>query len=230
LAPQRLSHHTVDLASAAGQDEAATATEQWLDDDGTNGGVLLINNSGFGSYGPFPEPGFERTLEMLDLNARAPVVLTGRLLSRLQERGGGVVNISSTAAFQPTPLMSVYGATKAFLMNWSLGLWSDLRGTNVRVLCVCPGPTSSNFFRAAGFLESPVDDAFGQTSAQVVDESLRALSAGKPLLVSGWKNRFLTAISSRLPRVLVTKLTCQTMEKLRMKPRVRQQASAEVRS
>ncbi len=215
LAAGKMQHCPADLSSAAGQDAASAAVEAWLEGAGSEGGIILINNSGFGSYGVFPEPSLERSLQMIDLNMRAPVVLTGRLLPRLKKRGGAVINISSTAAFQPTPLFAVYGGTKAFLMNWSLGLWRELRDSNVHVLCVCPGPTGTNFFRAAGFSKPPVSDRMGQTSRQVVQESLRALASRRPLVVCGWSNKLAVMISSRIPRVWVTMLTYMTLRKLR---------------
>jgi short-subunit dehydrogenase len=221
-----LEHITADLGSAKGQEAAIVALEHRLRVSGGSGKILLINNSGFGTYGPFPEPGHDRCLEMVDLNMRAPLVLTGRLLPQLLERGGAIVNISSIAGFQPTPLMTVYGATKAFVLNWSLGLWQDLRESDVHVLCVCPGPTSTNFFRAAGFAKPPAPDWLGQKTSQVIDESLRALAADKPLVICGWQNKLQVAISSRLPRVLVSVLARQSLEKFRTKPMAQQKKSA----
>jgi hypothetical protein len=220
----RLEHVEADLATAEGQEAALEALDKRLAAGGEKGPMLLINNSGYGSYGPFPEPDLENCLRMVDLNVRAPVVLTGRLLPRLRERGGAVVNIASIAGFQPTPLMTVYGATKAFLLNWSLGLWQDLRETGVHVLCVCPGPTGTNFFRAAGFAEAPVAGWLGQTTEQVVEESLRALARGKPLVVCGWLNKLQVMMSSRIPRVLVSVLARKSLEKVRAKPLAQQRA------
>jgi len=221
LPANSLRHCSADLSAAAGQEMAATAVEKWLDGEGAGTKrILLINNSGFGRYGPFPEPDVACALAMVDLNMRALVLLTGRLLPRLQARGGAVVNIASVAAFQPTPLLSVYGATKAFVLNWSLGLWRELLGSKVHVLCVCPGPTSTNFFRAAGFSEPPVPNS-GQTSAQVVTESLQALAARKPLVVCGWSNKLGVVVSGRLPKTWVTRIAYQMMVKLRMGPLVK---------
>jgi len=218
LAGGQLTHCPADLSTAAGQEAALVEIEKWLDAGGGVGELLLLNNSGFGTYGPFPDPGIERTLAMVDLNMRAPVNLTARLLPRLRARGGAVVNIASTAAFQPMPLFAVYAATKSFVLNWSLSLWRELLGTNVHVLCVCPGPTSTNLFRGAGFSESPMPISYGQTSPQVVAASLRALAARKPLVVSGWSNKFGAFVSSRLPRVWVTRLCYRIMQKMRMGP------------
>ncbi|HTB62233.1 MAG TPA: SDR family NAD(P)-dependent oxidoreductase [Opitutales bacterium] len=220
LAAGQLEHCPADLSSARGQEAAITAVEAWLDGAGQTGGILLINNSGFGSFGFFPEPSLERSLQMIDLNIRAPVLLTSRLLSRLKERGGAIINISSTAAFQPTPFFAIYGGTKAFIMNWSLGLWRELRDTQVHVLCVCPGPTNTNFFCAAGFLKPPVSEKMCQTSLQVVQASLRALATRKPLVVCGWSNKLAVMISSRIPRVWVTRLTYMTLKKLSTGPKI----------
>jgi len=221
LAPGRLTHFPADLSTAAGQDAAAAAAAHWLDTAGGAGEVLLINNSGFGTYGPFPEPNLDRTLAMVDLNMRAPVHLTGHLLPRLLQRGGAVINLASTAAFQPMPFFGVYAATKSFVLNWSLSLWRELLGTKVHVLCVCPGPTSTQFFRAAGFSEPPVSFVTGQTSPQVVTVSLRALARHRPLVVSGWTNKIGALIGSRLPRVWMTRLTYLIMQKMRLDPKNR---------
>lgn len=96
---------------------------------------------------------------MIDLNVRAVVDLSSRLLPVILPRGGTIVTIASTAAFQPTPFLATYGATKAFVRNWSLALNEDLRGIKVRTLTVCPGPTRSNFFKAAGFETLPMDQS-----------------------------------------------------------------------
>ncbi len=211
----RLTHCAADLSTAAGQESALAQIEKWLDAGGGVGEILLLNNSGFGTYGVFPNPGIERTLAMVDLNMRAPVNLTARLLPRLQARGGAVINVASTAAFQPMPLFAVYAATKSFVLNWSLGLWRELLDTKVHVLCVCPGPTSTNFFRGAGFTESPMPIAYGQTSPQVVAATFRALAARKPLVVSGWSNKIGAILSSRLPRVWITRISFLIMKKMR---------------
>src|SRR5690606_7363430 len=102
---------------------------------------------GFGGYGTVETVGLHHQLSMVDLNVKAVIHLTALLLPDLRQRGGDIVNVGSTAAFQPTPYLATYGATKAFVFNWSLALGEELRGSGVRVLCLCPGPTESNFFR-----------------------------------------------------------------------------------
>src|SRR5580704_2071483 len=132
----KLRHFACDLAQPAQVEAAAAQVEEILNREGSAGRVLLINNSGFGSYGPFPEPDLAHQLGMIDVNIRALVQLTARLLPALRARGGVVMNIASTAAFQPTPWMATYGATKAFVLHWSLALNEELRGSGVRALAV----------------------------------------------------------------------------------------------
>src|SRR5690606_21930535 len=100
---------------------------------------------------------------------------------------------------QPTPFMATYGASKAFVLHWSLALARDLRPRGVGVLTVCPGPTESNFFRRAGFGEAPLPGR-GQTADAVVAETWRALSRGRSLLVTGWHNRLMVALSGLVPK------------------------------
>lgn len=207
-----VSHIPVDLSQGQEIARVVPEIEAFLAQH-PDGEVLLINNSGFGGYGEFDEVGHGHQLAMIDLNIRACVDLSHRLLPVLRKRGGGIMNIASIASFQPTPLMTTYGATKAFVQNWSLGLSDELKGTRVKVLCVCPGPTESNFFRAAGFTESQIK--YGQTAEQVVNESLAAYGKGKWIVTTGFLNKLSVAISSKLPRVLVTKLAGATLRKVR---------------
>lgn len=196
---ERVHHIPCDLSDFGQLAGAAAATAQVLAERAPDGEILLINNSGFGAYGPFPADGMPNQLGMIDLNIRAMVDLTGRLLPLLQKRGGRVMNIASTAAFQPTPYMATYGATKAFVLHWSLALDADLRQQGVRCLCVCPGPTSTNFFKRAGFDEAPLHGGMGQTSEQVAAAALRSLERNRTLVVSGLGNKILSGVSSLLP-------------------------------
>jgi short-subunit dehydrogenase len=185
----KLRHVPCDLSNPEAVERAAGEVREHLGRERPEGGVLLINNSGFGSYGYFPEPNLAHQLEMLDVNVRGLVQLTGLLLPVLRARGGAVMNIASTAAFQPTPYMATYGATKAFVLNWSVALNEELRGTGVRTLAVCPGPTATQFFRRAGLKQGSVADALSMTCEEVVMQSLAALGAGKAVVVTGWKNK-----------------------------------------
>jgi len=180
------------------------------------GEILLINNSGIGSYGHFPAPGLDHQLDMLDLNIRAVVQLTGLLLPMMKERGGVILNISSTTAFMPTPYMGAYGAGKTFLLHWSLALDHELRGSGVRAIAVCPGPTSTNFFRHAGFASEPDSAWYRQTPDQVAADALKALARGKSLVVCGWTNKLQTFAASKLPKAFAAFLAGMFLKKLRL--------------
>jgi len=211
-----LRHIECDLSDSRQVEAGLVGVADFLETVAPEGRVLLINNSGFGIYGEFPEPEIGQQLEMMDLNMRAVVHMTGKLLPVLKKRGGAVMTVASTAAFQPTPYMSVYGASKAFVLHWSLALNEELRGSSVRALAVCPGPTSSAFHRRAGLKEGTVPDAFGQTCEEVVLESLRALAARKPLVVCGWKNRLVTSFVGGIPKALVARMAARVMLRFRM--------------
>ncbi|MCH8475259.1 MAG: SDR family NAD(P)-dependent oxidoreductase [Opitutales bacterium] len=180
-----------------------------------NGPVLLINNSGYGLYGPFSPQDVDKHLNMIDLNVKAPVWMVGKALPWMRREGGAIINVASTAGFQPTPFLSTYGATKAFLLHWSMGLHYDLKKDGIRVLALCPGPTATDFFKRAGFEGKVVPDAFGQTSEEVVQAALRALEKNRSLVVSGWKNKMLMAVSSKLPKAFGTAVSARVLAKIR---------------
>jgi short-subunit dehydrogenase len=213
----KLRHVPCDLSDSAQVERALVEVRDFLTVDAPTGRILLINNSGFGIYGKFPEPGTEQQLEMVDVNVRAVVQMTGALLPTIRARGGAILTVASTAAFQPTPFLGTYGATKAFVLHWSLALGEELRGTGVRTLAVCPGPTSTEFFRRAGLDEGSVPSMFGETSEKVVMASLRALDSGKSMVVSGWKNKLMTAFVTKVPKPLISRLAGLALAHFRMK-------------
>jgi short-subunit dehydrogenase len=204
--PERLNHFAADLSRPADVERAAREVAEFLGSKVPVGRVLLINNSGFGTMAPFPEPNLAKQTEMIDLNVRAVVQLTGLLLPLLRARGGAIVNIASTAAFQPTPSMATYGATKAFVLHWSHALNDELRGTGVSALAVCPGTTRTEFFRTAGLKQGNRADALAMSSEAVVLESLRALGGGRSQVVTGWRNKLATFASSPVPKAFATRV------------------------
>lgn len=183
---------------------------------GLNKKLLLINNSGFGTYDVFPKPGLQSQLDMVEVNAKAPLWLTGELLPHIKTNGGAVLNIASIAGFQPAPFFATYGGTKAFLVSWSLALAEELRPINIPVLTVCPGPVHTNFFRSAGFESPPVSKWNGQTPIQVVEWSLHALEGGRNLIVTGWNNRILSFFSSLVPRRFIGRISAFVVKKIRV--------------
>jgi short-subunit dehydrogenase len=216
VAQLKLRHIPCDLSKPQQVDAALAGVAEFLERGAPAGRVLLINNSGFGLYGTFPDPGVEQQTEMVDLNVRALVHLTGALLPAIRDRGGVIMNVASTAAFQPTPFIGVYGATKAFVLHWSLALNEELRGTGVRCMAVCPGPTSTQFFARAGLEARKVEGRFGQTSDQVVMEALRAMAAGRSLVVTGLRNKLAAALAAPMPKRLVARVAGKVIARYRL--------------
>lgn len=210
-----LIHIPCDLCDAESLIRAAGEVNSVLAANPDGGRVVLFNNSGFGLYGPFADHDLARELAMLDLNVRAMVHLTHLLLPQIRSSRGAIVNIASTAAFQPTPGLATYGASKAFVLNWSLGLADELRPDGVDVLAVCPGPTSTNFFRAAGFAEPPLSPGFGETADDVAQTVLTALARRRWMAVSGWQNRILGALTRLLPRPLIARISGMVLRRIR---------------
>jgi short-subunit dehydrogenase len=165
--------------------------------------ATLINNAGFGSHGEFASLDAAHERNEVLVNALAPVVLTRALLPAMIARGSGaIVNVASTAAFQPVPYMAVYGATKAFLLSFSEALAEEVRAHGVRVVALCPGQTDTPFFE--GIDEARVGRA--RTTAQVVRTALRALDGGKVVAIDGVANYALANSARFAPRRLVARI------------------------
>ncbi len=170
---------------------------------------LLINNAGFGDYGAFSDRSLFKQLEMVQLNITVLVELTGLFLPVMQKQGsGGIINISSIAGFQPLPYMSVYAATKAFVLNFTEALWAENKQSGVNILAVCPGATESEFFKRADFPDSfGGGDASNMTSSEtVVKEALKAMDKKQSTIVTGGiANQLLVNIPRFVPRDLLVK-------------------------
>jgi hypothetical protein len=159
---------------------------------------VLINNAGIGLHGKFASQDADANAAQIQLNCGTLVELTARFLPAMTEAGRGVIiNVASTAAFQPTPSMAVYGATKAFVLSFTEALWQEAKGTGVRVLTLCPGATETEFFARAGeeFLTRG-----RQTPKQVVDVALKAVDRTTPTVVSGAANAGLALMTRFTPR------------------------------
>ena len=167
---------------------------------------LLINNAGFGAQGEFWKIALERQSEMLRLNIQALVELTYLLLpAMIEARLGAILNVSSTASFQPVPYTAVYSATKAFVTSFSMSLAEELRPYGVRVVTLCPGGTRTHFFDASQYEKR--DFAGGlQTPEEVVRVGLKALQRGGGLAISGLINKLQVASQRLAPRALVARV------------------------
>src|SRR6185436_19525560 len=163
---------------------------------------LLINNAGFGSMGEFAKLDLDRELNMIDLNVRSLVELTHLFLQPMRERkSGSIINVASTASFQPVPFMATYAATKAFVRSFSESLWEENRPYGIKVLALCPGVTETGFFEASRMKRPP--GRMVQTSEDVVEVALRALKRGKSSVISGLPNRLAVEAERIAPRKLV---------------------------
>jgi short-subunit dehydrogenase len=170
----------------------------------------LINNAGFGSMGDFAKLDLERELDMIGLNIMALVALTHRYLQRMRaNRSGTIINVASTAGFQPVPFFAVYAATKAFVRSFSEAIAEENRPFGIKVLALCPGPTETGFFSASNINEDVKKKMMQkgmQTPEQVVSEALKAVKSGKIQAVSGWLNYFIARSVNVIPDSLITKV------------------------
>jgi short-subunit dehydrogenase len=188
-------------------DLATLGAGQQLFDEVQNRGLqvdFLINNAGFGTNARLAKEDRKQIQSEIVLNVATLVDLTAAYLPQLLQRNfGAIINIASTASFQPVPGMAVYAATKAFVRSFTSAVWGEVAGTDVRVLTVNPGATQTAFFDIAGAKPAgalaPV--------ANVVTTTFKALDAkkSKPSVIDGSANRIMAAFSSRLPQTLVIK-------------------------
>lgn len=176
---------------------------------------ILVNNAGFGAYGDFAQMSDDEIQGQLDLNITALTQLTRLFLpAMLARRSGRIMNVASTAGFQPGPLMAVYYATKAYVISFSEAIANELQGTGVTVTCFCPGATLTGFAKRAGNDQTRLFKQMGGMSAEKVAlDGYHAVMEGKTLSISGIHN-WMTAQSTRFaPRKVVTAISRWISEK-----------------
>lgn len=160
---------------------------------------LLVNNAGFATHGLFEKVSGERQHEEVMLNVAAVVDMTHLFLPGMLQRGAGaVINVSSTAGFQPLPYMAVYGATKAFVLSFTDALWWENRDRGVQFFALCPGSTETNFFNVVGTEDASVGTK--DTPERVVEVTLLAMKKGKQYVVPGLRNYLGAQISRFMTR------------------------------
>lgn len=166
---------------------------------------VLVNNAGFGEYGEFATGDPIKQQQMISLNILTLTMLTRALLPKMLERKfGRVMNVASTAAFMPGPLMSVYYASKAYVLSFSEALAEELLGTGVTVTALCPGPTESDFQARAAMQESKlVQGKTLMTSREVAEQGVVALERGQRVVIPGLINQIQAQASRFLPRAIV---------------------------
>ena len=169
---------------------------------------ILVNNAGFGLGGEFAETELTRELEMIQVNIAALTHLTKLFLpGMIRAKTGYVMNLASTAAFQPGPLMAVYYATKAYVLSFSEALAEELRNTGVTVTALCPGPTRSDFATVAQVGESRLFSMFGVAdAADVAEYGVRAMMQGQRVAIPGLRNKIVAQANRFSPRALTAKV------------------------
>ncbi len=199
------------------KDLAHVKGPQELFEDLTEAGVkihTLVNNAGFGSYGEFATSDLQAELEMMQLNMVSLTYLTKLFLPQIIQAKGAVLNVASTAAFQPGPLMAVYYATKAYVLSFSEALAEELAAQGVRVSVLCPGPVPSGFQERANLQGSPLMKSPGVLDAATVAEiGYEGLQEGKRVVIAGKLNKIGVQMLRVSPRNLVTKVARMLQEK-----------------
>jgi hypothetical protein len=168
---------------------------------------LLVNNAGFGLIGRFAELDAKRLRQMIDLNVGTLTDLCRAVAPEMIKRkSGAILNVASTAAFQPGPNMAVYFATKAYVLSFTEALHEELKPHGIKVSCLCPGPTRTEFGEVAGFGGNGLFDRVVMESPEVVEAGLAALDRNHAVMVPGWKNKVTAASTRFAPRSIVRKI------------------------
>ncbi len=212
LAGELRARHGVQVQTI-GVDLSAVDAADTIADQLTQQGVrpaVLVNNAGVGLFGRHAETALEDEQRMINLNVVTLTRLTKLLLPGLIAQRGRILNLASTASFQPGPYMAVYYATKAYVLSYSEALAEELADTGVTVTALCPGPTRSGFQDKADMHDSAlVKGKKLPTSKEVADFGLRALFAGRRVAVHGWMNAVMAQSVRFMPRRLATYLVAQ---------------------
>jgi len=168
---------------------------------------MLVNNAGFGLIGRFAALEPERLREMIDLNCGALTELCRSVApGMIARKSGAILNVASTAAFQPGPKMAVYFATKAFVLSLSEALHEELKPHGIKVSCLCPGPTRTEFGEVAGFGGNGLFDRVAMDAPGVVRAGLAGLDRNRAVVVTGWLNKLGAASTRFAPRAVVRKI------------------------
>ena len=176
---------------------------------------VLVNNAGFPVFGLFVETDLQTELEMLQVNVIALTALTKLFLKGMVERRGGrILNLASTAAFEPGPLMAVYYASKAYVLSFSEALANELRGSGVTVTALAPGPTRTGFQKRGQLEDSRLVQGEIADAASVALAGYRGLMAGKTIVIPGFSNKLIPWIVRVSPRGVVTRVVRRMQERV----------------
>ncbi len=173
---------------------------------------LVINNAGYTTYGDFAELGVEDEVGQVDLHVRATLRLTHAAVRRMRQQGsGGVINVSSAAAFQPGPGLATYTGTKSFIVSFSESLHEELRGDGVTVTCVCPGYTRTELQERADVDMSHLPNLMWRSADEVARTGLDGHARGRAVVIPGLVNRVMAASSRIMPRALTRKVAAKLL-------------------
>lgn len=200
-------------------DSARRALVQEVADRGLAVSVL-VNNAGFSTMGPVHRSDPQREVSMLRTDVEAVAHLCSLLTPGMVARGSGaVLNVASTAAFQPLPGQAGYAAAKAFVLSYSQALRQELKGTGVTVTALCPGPVETGFAEAAGIGDDAAGDALPKvlwvSAGEVADAALAGVESGRAVVIPGASNRVLARLSYLAPRRLVLPILARSHPALR---------------
>jgi hypothetical protein len=177
---------------------------------------FLVNNAGFGASSFFADSDLQADLDMMQVNMVSLVHLTRLYLPGMRQRGvGGILNVASTAAFQPGPLMALYYASKAFVLSFTEAIAEELRGTALTATALCPGPTATDFQRRAkieGIRLMKSKAIAMMTASEVAEIGYRGFLAGKAVIIPGVLNKFAIQLLRVSPRALVPRITRKLQE------------------
>ena len=181
---------------------------------------VLVNNAGFGSYGPFAEADPDREADEVAVDVSAVVTLARAFLPGMLARGsGGILNVASAIAFQPAPYQAVYGASKAFVLSFSQALWAEARAAGVAVTALCPGPTRTGFVDALG--ADVGHTAIYRRLADpepVIEAGLRGLDKGRAVVIPGVRNKLIAASGRFMPREWLTRVSARLLRPVARPP------------
>ena len=176
---------------------------------------MLVNNAGFPVFGLFAQTQLETELEMLHVNVIALTALTKLFLRGMVERQAGrILNLASTAAFEPGPLMAVYYASKAYVLSFSEALANELRGTGVTVTALCPGPTRTGFQQRGVMEDSRLVRGQIADAKSVALAGYRAMMSGKTIVIPGFSNKLIPWVVRVSPRGVVTRVVRRMQERV----------------
>ncbi len=177
--------------------------------------ALVVNNAGFGYFGPMAAMESKTIEQMVNLNCLSLTRISLKAVEIFQSKGQGkILNVASTAAFEACPYLGVYAATKAYVLSFSEALSLELKGSPVKITCLCPGPTRTHFGQRAGFKEDSPFESYAMDAKEVADMALDALDRNRIIKVCGRLNALGAVLAQICPRPMVRKIATYFLLKM----------------